>query len=267
MAAITDAIPALVAGRSTDGGGAAATAIMTTDTVAKQSVSRAGAAIVGGMAKGAAMLRPDMATMLAVLTTDAEIDAETLRSLLAAAVDVSFNRLTTDGAQSTNDTVICLASGKAGPVSETDLQAALTDVCTDLANQMAADAEGSTKVVRVRVVGAASDADAQKGARQVGQSELVKCSWYGEDPYWGRVASELGCAGIEFDPDRLAISYGDHQVCSGGVDAPHDAEKVAAYMSQKFLEITADLGLGAGEGWVVSVDLTHGYIDENMGTS
>ena len=267
MDRIEAGIPTLVEARSADGGPDAATAIMTTDTHAKQSVARVGAAVVGGMAKGAAMLRPDMATMLAVLTTDAEVSRDELQAALASAVDVSFNRLTTDGSQSTNDTVICMASGQAGPVDLGELRNALTEVCTDLAHQMAADAEGSTKVVRVRVIGAASDDEAQRGARQVGQSELVKCSWYGQDPYWGRVASELGAAGIEFDQTRVSVRYGDHVVARDGVECDHDADALREYMAEKFLEVTADLGLGDGEGWVVSVDLTHAYIDENMGTS
>ncbi|MGE3619608.1 MAG: bifunctional glutamate N-acetyltransferase/amino-acid acetyltransferase ArgJ [Acidimicrobiia bacterium] len=269
MAELEAGIPGLVAGRG-DGppaAVAAAEAIRTTDTRRKEAVSRRDGFVVGGMAKGAAMLAPNMATMLAVLTTDAEAEPAVLAEVLRAGVAGSFNAMTVDGCTSTNDTVILLASGLAGPAEPGALAEAVAEVCLDLATQMVGDAEGHTKAVRLTVTGAATDAEAAAGARKVAESQLVKCSWYGRDPYWGRVASELGSAGIAFEPDRLRVSYGPHVVAAGGVDAPHDGEALGAYMDQEWIEVTADLGLGPGSARVLTNDLTHAYVDENMGTS
>jgi glutamate N-acetyltransferase / amino-acid N-acetyltransferase len=260
-------IAPLAARRHRDGGREAAVAIMTTDTVAKEALVAGPGFTVGGMAKGAAMLAPDMATMLAVLTTDASADHATLTRLLRAGVAGSFNRMTVDGCTSTNDTVIILASGAAGAVAEDDLGEAIAGACFSLATQMVGDAEGATKVVRVEVTGAASGDDAGRGARTIAESQLVKCSWYGEDPYWGRIGSELGSAGIDFDPDRLAVSYGDVTVAAGGIAVDHDEAALKEYMSGRFLTVRADLGLGDGSGFVLTNDLSHAYIDENMGTS
>ena len=257
----------LASARHVDGGGDAARAILTTDTHAKEVVVRRQHLTVGGMAKGAAMLAPNMATMLAVLTTDADVEPDRLHAMLQEAVRHSFNTLTVDGCTSTNDTVIVLANGRAGSVDEAELQMALTAACTDLAEQMAGDAEGATKVVRVRVVGAASDAEAGTGARKIAESQLCKCSWYGQDPYWGRLVSELGSAGIDFDPETVSISYGGVVVADGGVAVDHDAERVRQHMSARHLDIVADLKVGSGSGAVLTNDLTHAYVDENMGTS
>jgi glutamate N-acetyltransferase/amino-acid N-acetyltransferase len=266
---IENAVPALLAARAEgpEAGAAAAEAIRTTDTARKEAVARAGAATVGGMAKGAAMLAPNMATMLAVLTTDADVDPVTLKRLLAAGVDESFNVLTTDGCTSTNDTVIILASGAAGPVSDDALGAAIAEVCGSLAAQMAGDAEGATKVVRLEVTGAATDAEAATAARRIAESQLVKCSWYGLDPYWGRLASEAGSAGVTFEQHLVSVAYGGVTVASGGVGIEHDAEAVAAHMAGRHLTVTVDLGVGSGRAHVLTNDLTHAYIDENMGTS
>jgi glutamate N-acetyltransferase/amino-acid N-acetyltransferase len=219
------------------------------------------------MAKGAAMLAPNMATMLAVLTTDAAAEPDQLQAVLQRAVDASFNRIVSDGCTSTNDTVILLASGLAGPVAEAELETAVGEACFSLAAQMVGDAEGATKVVRVEVVGAASDDDADRGARAIARSQLTKCSWFGEDPYWGRVGSDLGSAGIAFDPLRFSIAYGGTVVAADGVNADHDAAAVAEHMAGRHLRITADLGLGDGHAFVLTNDLTYGYIDENKGTS
>jgi glutamate N-acetyltransferase / amino-acid N-acetyltransferase len=267
IATISGAIPALVEARSADGGAAAAIAIMTTDTHAKQVVVQGDGFTVGGMAKGAAMLSPNMATMLAVLTTDAQATPELLKAALTHGVADSFNTLDVDGCTSTNDTVLLLASGLAGPVPQAALEAAVAEACADLAGQMAGDAEGATKVVRFKVVGAHSDEEALIGARAVSRSQLVKCSWYGNDPYWGRIASDLGSCGIHFDPALFRVSYGGVEVCRGAVDVPHDTAAVAAHMEGRHLDIVADLGLGAGRGQILTNDLTHAYIDENMGTS
>jgi glutamate N-acetyltransferase/amino-acid N-acetyltransferase len=260
-------IPTAAAARSPEGGPAAARAIMTTDTVPKEVLVHRAGFTVGGMAKGAAMLAPDMATMLAVLTTDAATDAVTLQRALQTAVDGSFNRVVSDGCTSTNDTVILLASGLAGPATETDLADAVAEACFSLAAQMVGDAEGATKVVRVEVIGAASDADALVGARAVAKSALCKCSWYGEDPYWGRIGSELGSAGIAFDPDRVSIGYGGTTVAAGGVAVDHDAAAVKQHLSHRHIDVHADLGVGSGTAAVLTNDLAPGYIDENMRTS
>lgn len=246
---------------------AAARAIMTTDTGPKRALARAGPATVGGMAKGAGMLAPHMATMLAVLTTDARADPGALHAVLAAAVDGSFNALNVDGCTSTNDTVVLLAGGASGTAGGGAFGGAVASVCTALAEQMAADAEGATKVVRVSVTGAASDADAHRAARKVAGSLLVKCSLNGADPYWGRVVSELGSAGVAFDLDRTSVSYGATTVCRGGVAAPHDGQAVAEHLDGPHVEIHCDLGLGTGKGAVLTTDLGHGYIDENRTTS
>ncbi|HUZ09586.1 MAG TPA: bifunctional glutamate N-acetyltransferase/amino-acid acetyltransferase ArgJ [Acidimicrobiales bacterium] len=246
---------------------AAAAAIMTTDTVRKEVVVAGGGFTVGGMAKGAAMLAPDMATMLAVLTTDARCDAVLLRRVLREAVAGTFNRMTVDGATSTNDTVVLLASGRAGPVGTEALAEAVAEACGSLTAQMVADAEGATKVVRVRVTGARSEGEAHRAARKVADSLLVKCSLNGEDPYWGRVVSELGSAGVEFDLERVAVSYGGIAVCVGGEGMEHDRGAVATHMAGRHVEILGDLGLGDGSAAVLATDLGHGYIDENRTTS
>jgi glutamate N-acetyltransferase/amino-acid N-acetyltransferase len=260
-------IPVVAAARSPEGGPAAARAIMTTDTVPKEVLVHRGGFVVGGMAKGAAMLAPDMATMLAVLTTDAGADPATLQRILHAGVASSFNIMVSDGCTSTNDTVILLASGLAGPAAEDDLVEAVAEACFSLTAQMVGDAEGATKVVRVEVTGAASDADALAGARAVATSALCKCSWYGEDPYWGRVASELGAAGIAFDADRIAIGYGGTLVAAGGIAVEHDPAAVKHHLAHRHIDVHADLGLGSGSAAVLTNDLTPGYIDENMRTS
>jgi glutamate N-acetyltransferase/amino-acid N-acetyltransferase len=267
MDVVSSGIDGLVAARTPDGGGAAARAIMTTDTVAKEALIHRAHFVVGGMAKGAAMLAPNMATMLAVLTTDAGADPVALQRVLRTAVIPSFNALVVDGCTSTNDTVILLASGLAGPADEGQLASAVHDACFSLAAQMAADAEGATKVVRVLVTGAASDEDAHRGARAIATSSLCKCSWYGEDPYWGRIASELGNAGIAFDADRVSVSYGGVTVAAGGIAVHHDAASVKAHLTRRHIEVGADLGLGGGTGVVLTNDLAPGYIEENMRTS
>ncbi len=267
MALVERAIPAVVGTRSSDGGADAARAIMTTDTFSKEVTVEGDGFVVGGMAKGAAMLAPNMATMLAVLTTDAQATPDELHAALQSAVVGSFNALTVDGCTSTNDTVLVLASGRAGKPATGDLEDALNAACTYLAGEMAADAEGATKVVELTVVGAHSDEEARTAARKVAESQLVKCSWYGADPYWGRIASELGSAGVGFDQRLLGISYGGIVVCHSGVEIDHDRAAVAEHMSGDRLHIQCDLGVGTGHATVLTNDLTHAYIDENMGTS
>lgn len=249
-------------------GSSAAEAIMTTDTVRKEVVVVGDGFTVGAMAKGAAMLAPDMATMLALLTTDARAEPEVAAAALQAAVAQSFNRLSVDGCTSTNDTVLVLANGVSGrQVSAGQLGDVLAEACQQLASAMAADAEGATKVLRVTVSGAASDAEAHRAARKVADSLLVKCSLNGADPYWGRVVSELGSAGVTFDPDKVDVAYGGVVVCRRGVAAEHDEVALAAHMAAKQVELHCALGVGSGTGAVLGTDLGHGYIDENRTTS
>jgi glutamate N-acetyltransferase/amino-acid N-acetyltransferase len=233
----------------------------------KQTTVDAGAFTVGGMGKGAAMLAPDMATMLAVLTTDAFVDATALARMLRDAVARSFNAVSVDGCTSTNDTVVVLAGGSAGPVDEGALTEALHEACADLAAQMVADAEGGTRVVQIAVRGAVDDAEARRAARRVADSALVKCSLHGGDPYWGRVVSELGSAGVSFDPERVSVSYGGVTTCRKGVAAAHDESAVRSHLAGPHVELAADLGLGSGAAVVLTADLGPGYIAENMRTS
>jgi len=269
MAPVEAGIARLLAARavSAEAGTAAATAIMTTDTMRKEALVVGDGFTVGAMAKGAAMLAPNMATMLAVLTTDAVAEPGVLAEALRSAVGDSFNRLSVDGCTSTNDTVLVLASGKAAAPTAEALAGALGAACGQLAESMAADAEGATKVAHVIVTGAASDEEAHRAARKVADSLLVKCSVNGADPYWGRVVSELGSAGVAFDLGRVSVAYGDVVVCRGGEAAPHDTAAVAAHMAGRHVEIRCDLGLGRGSGAVLGTDLGHGYIDENRTTS
>ncbi|MEO7836762.1 MAG: bifunctional glutamate N-acetyltransferase/amino-acid acetyltransferase ArgJ [Acidimicrobiales bacterium] len=269
MEPLESGIPVLVAGRGAGASEeeAAAHAILTTDTKAKRVLFEEAGFTLGGMAKGAAMLAPNMATMLAVLTTDAALDHATATAALRSAVASSFNAMLVDGCTSTNDTVILLASGRRGPVDEAGFASALARACGSLSQQMAADAEGATKLARIRVVGAASDADATRAARKVAQSQLVQCSLYGQDPYWGRVVSELGSSGAQFDPDRVSVAYGGVVVCRDGVACDHDAGAVAAHMGERDISISVDLRLGSGQGAIVFTDLGPGYIAENMTTS
>jgi glutamate N-acetyltransferase/amino-acid N-acetyltransferase len=281
IAPIEQSMPTLVTSLAdtAEAGHAAADAILTTDTVRKETVVVAeladGPALtVGGMAKGAAMLSPAMATMLAVLVTDAACDPGALRLALEHGVRDTFNELLVDGSTSTNDTVLLLANGTAGNATITGeghafyaLVEAITEACDELAHAMAGDAEGATKLVTAVVQGARSSDEARRAARAVAQSQLVQCSLYGQDPYWGRVLSELGASGAWFDPERVDIAYNGVTVCRQGVAALHDETALAQVMSEREIEIVCDLHEGMGQAQVRFTDLTHGYVDENMGTS
>ena len=222
---------------------------------------------VAGMAKGAGMLAPNMATMLAFLTTDAAVEPGPLADLLGGAVGESFNSMTVDGCTSTNDTVVLMASGRAGAADHKQVAEAVTEACTTLAAPMLADAEGASKIVQVRVSGARSEGEAHQAARAVADSLLVKCSLNGGDPYWGRLVSDLGSAGVDFAIDRVGIEYGGVTVCRDGVAADHDAAAVDRHMAGDLIDIHCLLGMGDGSGVVLGVDLGHGYIDENRTTS
>jgi glutamate N-acetyltransferase/amino-acid N-acetyltransferase len=254
-----------------DGAVAAATAMLTTDTVRKEAVASfahgSARVTVGGMAKGAAMLSPAMATMLAVVTTDAAVEGPALQRALAQAVAETFDCLSVDGCRSTNDTVLVLANGCAGAVDAVTLTDAMTEVCGSLAEQMARDAEGATKFVRVRVVGARSTAEARIAARAVANSQLVQCSLNGSDPYWGRVLSELGASGAYLDAEAVDISYNGVTVCRDGVASAHDESALTRALAQTDIEILCDLRQAHGEATVLTTDLSHAYIDENRRTS
>jgi glutamate N-acetyltransferase/amino-acid N-acetyltransferase len=265
LGALPEAVRSL--GEGLEDGDRAARAIMTTDTKPKLVTVHADGFTVGGMAKGAGMIAPNMATMLCVLTTDAAVDSAELSTALREAVRSSFNTLIVDGSTSTNDTVIALASGLGASPSLNALTAALSEACSSLAEQMAADAEGTSKVATIVVRGAASDAEAAQAARNVAGSLLVKTSLFGSDPYWGRIVSELGSSGASFDLTTVDVSYGDVLVFSGGEEVAHDRGALVAYLSKKSVEISCDLGLGTGTARVVTTDLGHSYIDENMKTS
>jgi glutamate N-acetyltransferase/amino-acid N-acetyltransferase len=226
------------------------------------------------MAKGAAMLAPAMATMLAVITTDLAVPAGVLRAMLSEAVGDSFHLLSIDGCTSTNDTVLALANGAAGnpPIATGTPEyaraaEALGRACKVLAAEMARDAEGMTKVVDIVVTGACSDAEARLAARQVANSQLVQCSLNGGDPYWGRVLSELGVSGAAFDPEGVDISYGGVTVCRDGVATQHDANALAAVMASDHVVVTCNLHEGNGSAEMTTTDLSHAYIDENRRTS
>jgi glutamate N-acetyltransferase/amino-acid N-acetyltransferase len=245
---------------------AAATAIMTTDTVAKQAVHTDPAGwSIGGLTKGAGMIAPSMATMLSVVTTDAVVDAPALDAALRAAVRVSFDRLDIDGSMSTNDTVLVLASGASGVAPDAEaFTAALTAVCRDLAQQLQADAEGVTKRITVRVTGAATEDDAVTVARTVARDSLVKTALFGSDPNWGRVAAAAGYAEAALDPDRLDVTINGVLFCQGGVAA---ADRSAADLSGKEITVEVALGLADGTAEILTTDLSHAYVEENSAYS
>jgi glutamate N-acetyltransferase / amino-acid N-acetyltransferase len=267
MDIILAAIPQLAARLSREGAEDAALGILTTDSKPKQAVIRGSTFTVGGMAKGCGMIAPNMATMLAFLTTDASMDRELLQRALLDASDATFNTLNVDGATSTNDSAFLLASGRRQVPDAQEFADAVHKLCEDLTLQMARDAEGMTKMVMLRVTGAASDAEARAAAKVIAENNLVKCSWYGADPYWGRLLAAAGSAGVEFETERSTVSYGGVRVAEAGAPLPHDTEAVADHMAQETVEIEVDLGLGSGTAQVIGIDLGPGYIKENSVTS
>ncbi|UER54036.1 bifunctional glutamate N-acetyltransferase/amino-acid acetyltransferase ArgJ [Kineosporiaceae bacterium SCSIO 59966] len=251
---------------SADGGTAAAEAILTTDTVRKETVRElADGWTVGGMAKGAGMLAPALATMLVVLTTDAVVDAADLDAALRAATRVTFERVDSDGCMSTNDTVLLLASGASGVrVDAGVLQDVVTDVCAELARMLVADAEGARHDVAVEVRGAATEDDAVEVARAVARSNLVKTAVFGEDPNWGRVLAAVGTTAATFDPDRVDVSFNGVRVCrGGGIGDPRDLVD----LSGREVHVLVELHAGEQAATVWTNDLTHDYVHENSAYS
>jgi len=258
-------LTAAAAGLTAGGGDAAATAIMTTDTVAKTVHLAGDGWSVGGMAKGAGRLAPGLATMLCVLTTDAVIDAATADTALRAATALTFDRVDSDGCMSTNDTVILLASGASGvAVDPAEFTALLTDACADLARKLVADAEGASHDVAIRVTGATSEAAAVAVGRAVARANLFKAAVFGNDPNWGRALSAGGTVPEDvapFDALALDVSINGVQVCrAGGVGEDRDRVDLAA---DREVHVVGDLHAGPAEATVWTNDLTHDYVHEN----
>jgi glutamate N-acetyltransferase/amino-acid N-acetyltransferase len=238
---------------------------MTTDTVAKQALVRQNGWSVGGMAKGAGMLAPGLATMLAVLTTDAEATPEECDRVLRAACSRTFDRIDSDGCMSTNDTVLLLANGSSGhrPAPES-FAAAVEDVCAQLAMALLADAEGARHDIAVHVHGAASDADALEVGRAVARSNLLKCAIYGGDPNWGRVLAAVGTTGARFESDCLDVSINGVAVCRSTAPAQ---DRAGVDLSSRQVEITVGLRAGEHQATIWTNDLTPEYIHENSAYS
>jgi glutamate N-acetyltransferase/amino-acid N-acetyltransferase len=254
-----------LAAASVDGGAVAADAIRTTDSVAKQVVVHGDGFSVGGMAKGAGMLAPALATMLVFLTTDADVDAQTCDDALRAATGTTFDRLDSDGCQSTNDTVLLMASGASGTVpAAAEFAAAVHAACADLAGQLLADAEGSEHDIALRVVNAATEDDAVDAARSVARSNLFKAAIFGGDPNWGRVLASVGTSSAAFDPLDLDVALNGTYVCRSS--APGD-NAASVDLSGRAVEVLIDLKAGNAEAIVWTNDLTHRYVHENSAYS
>ncbi|MGW6770317.1 bifunctional glutamate N-acetyltransferase/amino-acid acetyltransferase ArgJ [Streptomyces sp. NPDC055037] len=250
---------------SAHGGEKAAIAIKTTDTVHKTAVVQADGWTVGGMAKGAGMLAPGLATMLVVLTTDADVEAPGLDTALRAATRTTFDRVDSDGCMSTNDTVLLLASGAAGVTPDhEEFAEAVRTVCADLARQLIGDAEGASKDIRIEVINAATEDDAVEVGRSIARNNLLKCAIHGEDPNWGRVLSAIGTTGAVFEPDRLNVAINDVWVCRNG-SVGEDRDLVD--MRYREVRITADLAAGTDSAVIWANDLTAEYVHENSAYS
>jgi glutamate N-acetyltransferase / amino-acid N-acetyltransferase len=248
------------------GGADAADAIRTTDTVSKQSAyTHADGWTVGGMAKGAGMLAPSLATMLCVLTTDAAVDQSTVETALRAATRMTFDRIDADGCMSTNDTVLLLAGGASGVhPAPADFAAIVEQVCADLARQLIADAEGATKEVTIDVGGAASENDAVEVGRAIAGNNLLKCALFGNDPNWGRVLAAIGTTRAAFDPDQLDVRINGVEVCRGG--APGEPRDLVD-LSGRVAQIAVYLHAGDSGATILTNDLSHGYVEENSAYS
>ncbi|MEU1149670.1 bifunctional glutamate N-acetyltransferase/amino-acid acetyltransferase ArgJ [Streptomyces sp. NPDC005863] len=250
---------------SAHGGEKAAIAIKTTDSVHKTSVVSRNGWTVGGMAKGAGMLAPGLATMLVVLTTDADLEADVLDRALRDATRLTFDRVDSDGCMSTNDTVLLLASGAAEVTPEyAEFAAAVREVCDDLGRQLIGDAEGASKDIKVEVVNAASESDAVEVGRSIARNNLLKCALHGEDPNWGRVLSAIGTTSAVFDPNQLNVAINGVWVCKNG-SVGEDRELVD--MRYREIVVTADLAAGGESATIWTNDLTADYVHENSAYS
>ncbi|MFB6893481.1 bifunctional glutamate N-acetyltransferase/amino-acid acetyltransferase ArgJ [Kitasatospora sp. NPDC056327] len=266
MDVLLPGVATAAAALSATGGEAAAVAIKTTDTVHKTAqVTSAAGWTVGGMAKGAGMLAPGLATMLVVLTTDADTDAAALDAALRGATRTTFDRIDSDGCMSTNDTVLLLASGASGVVPEgAEFDEAVRTVCADLARQLIGDAEGASKDIRIDVTGAATEEEAVGVARVIGRNNLLKCAIHGEDPNWGRVLAAIGTTDAAFDPDRLDVAINGVWVCRDG-SVGEDRDLVD--MTGREVVITANLNAGGAAATLWTNDLTADYVHENSAYS
>lgn len=247
-------------------GAGAAAAIMTTDTVPKQTVVHGQGWTVGGMGKGVGMMAPSLATMLVCITTDAQASPAALDAALRKACDVTFNTLDVDGSTSTNDTVIVMANGASGvEPSQEELDEAILKACADLADQLQADAEGVTKRVKITVKGTGSDAQALNAARTLGRDNLFKCAMFGSDPNWGRVLAAVGMADAEMDPDNISVFFNNQPVCVESTGAPGARE---VDLSGADIDVLVDLGTGGeGTAFVRTTDLSHDYVEINSAYS
>ena len=274
MAAIEAGIPKVAEARAADGGHAAAAAIMTTDTVPKSfavEVEVGGKTIrVGGMAKGAGMIAPNMATMLAVVTTDAALETGLLQELLLQAVQRSFNCITVDGDMSTNDTVIVLANGAAAaPLLEKGgaevevFYAALEEVCRQLARKIARDGEGATKLIEISAINGRSEAEARQVGLSVANSNLVKTAVFGCDPNWGRILCASGYAGVDIDPEKLEVKLCGISIYKDGAGQDFDQEALIEAMRAEHIPIEIDLAQGAAQAAVYTCDFSYDYVRIN----
>jgi glutamate N-acetyltransferase/amino-acid N-acetyltransferase len=265
METLLAGVDAATGALSAEGGQDAAVAIMTTDTVPKTASVTTGGYTVGGMAKGAGMLAPALATMLVVITTDAVVSADEADRALRIATSLTFDRIDSDGCMSTNDTVLLMVSGASGvapdPASFAD---AVTEVCADLARQLIGDAEGASKDIAIEVVGAATESDALEVARAVSRSNLLKCAIHGEDPNWGRILSAVGTTDAAFEPDAIDVAINGVTVCRDGAAF---GDRAAVDMSAREVTITIDLRVGDAEATLWTNDLTAMYVHENSAYS
>lgn len=263
LAGVTEIVHEMAGGLT--GGEEAARAIMTTDTVPKQVALHAENWTVGGMAKGAGMLAPSLATMLVVLTTDAVADSAALDTALRRAAAKTFDRLDIDGSCSTNDTVLLLSSGASEfTPSQDELDAAVLAVCNDLCAQLQADAEGVTKRINITVTGAVSEDEALVAARAVARDSLVKTALFGSDANWGRVLAAVGIAPVTLDPQRISVSFNGSPVCIDGAGAPGARE---VDLSGADVDVVIDLASGEHSATVRTTDLSHAYVEENSAYS
>ncbi|NIJ11532.1 glutamate N-acetyltransferase/amino-acid N-acetyltransferase [Saccharomonospora amisosensis] len=262
---LSTGIAGALADLSDGGGAAAAEAIMTTDTRSKQAVREGSGYRVAGMAKGAGMLAPALATMLVVLTTDADVDGSTADRALREATRVTFDRLDSDGCMSTNDTVLLMCSAASGVrPDEAEFFELVRQVCHDLAMQLLADAEGAEHEIAIEVVGAASESDAVEVGRAIARSNLFKCAVYGKDPNWGRILASVGTTSAAFEPDELDVAFNGVWVCRGG--GPGEP-RGKVDLTDRAVTVTVDLKAGTESATVWTNDLTHAYVHENSAYS